>query len=107
MIWLHIGYSRWNCHTSKFDSCCAYRSGEIRVLRTSPSSICFPWATNTVFTLLFRDNENFHACKSDSDPVDHCGDIMGFALGQLLVDNDDDNDDDDNDDDNDDDKNVN
>ena len=97
---------RWNCHTRKFDSCCAYRSGEIRVLRTSPCSICFPWATNTVFTLSFRDNENFHACKSDSDPVDHCGDIRGFALGQLLVDNDDDDDDDNNDDD-DDDENLN
>ena len=33
---------RWNCHTSKFGSCCAYRSGEIRVLRISHSCICFP-----------------------------------------------------------------
>ena len=23
---------KWNCHNSKFDSCCAYSSGEIRVL---------------------------------------------------------------------------
>ena len=39
---------RWNCHTSKFGSCCAYRSGEIRVLRISHCCICFPWATHTV-----------------------------------------------------------
>ena len=33
---------KWNCHTSKFGSCCAYRSGEIRVFRISHSCICFP-----------------------------------------------------------------
>ena len=44
---------RWNCHTSKFDTCCAYHSGEIRVLQISQ---CFPWATDTVCTLLFSNN---------------------------------------------------
>ena len=47
---------RWNCHTSKFDSCCVYRSGEIRVLRISRCSICFPWATDAVCSLLFSSN---------------------------------------------------
>ena len=28
---------RWNCHTSKVDSCCAYRSGEILLLHRSVS----------------------------------------------------------------------
>ena len=46
---------RWNCHTSKLDSCCAYRSGEIRVLRISRCSICFPWATEAVCSLLFSN----------------------------------------------------
>ena len=63
---------RWNCHTSKFGSCCAYRSGEIRVLRISHSCICFPWATDTVRSQLFSNSYSFHACQSDSDPVDHC-----------------------------------
>ena len=45
-----------NCYTSKFDSSCAYRSGEIHVLRISQCSICFPWASNTVCTLLFSIN---------------------------------------------------
>ena len=47
---------RWNCHTSKFGSCCAYRSGEIRVLRISHSCICFPWATDTVRSQLFSNS---------------------------------------------------
>ena len=45
---------RWNCHTSKFDSCCAYCSREIRVLRISRCSICFPWATDTVCLVTTR-----------------------------------------------------
>ena len=50
-----------------------YRSLEIRVydcLSVAPVSLA--WATST---LLFS---NFHACKSDSDPVYNCGDIGNF-----------------------------
>ena len=42
------------------------RSGEIRVLRISQCSICFPWGTDAVCTLLFRNKQSFHASKSDS-----------------------------------------
>ena len=65
----------WNCHTSKFYSCCAYRSGEIHVLQISRCSICFPWATDTVCALIVIPYTILEISK--------------FS-GQLLVDNDND-----------------
>ena len=69
---------RWDCHTSKFYSCFAYRSGEIRVyeylsaLTVTNISVyqLFPKMDQAVclVTLLA---ESFHACRSDSDPIDH------------------------------------
>ena len=65
---------RWNCHTSKFDSCLPTVLEKSVFLRISQCSICFPWATDTICTLLFSNNYSFHAWKSGSGPVDHCGD---------------------------------
>ena len=76
---------RWNCHTSKFDSCSVYHSREIRVSQISQCSICFPWATVTVCTLLFSNNESFHACKSDSHPKAVGCVFAVFATGKYTV----------------------
>ena len=59
--------------------------GEIRVLRISYSSICFPSATHMACTFLFSNRWSFHACNSDSDPLDHCGGIEVLWLFRFTI----------------------
>ena len=90
---------KWNCHTSKFDSCCAYRSGEIRVLRISRcsrylavASVSLGLPTQFVHCSLLTTRAFMPASLIVILYI--ILEISKF-LGQLPVDDDDDDDDDD------------